>query len=575
MSSKGHSIRTIQILTGIAMLAGCGATYETDEHADTDGESEFGVAEQGLSGVCGGDDSNALSAALAVAIANELGRWDVNTDFQITAGKLELSTTGKLHCGTGCGNLTALLRLQDDASSVVGNHSPAGYRTKLTNWYTAQKAALDNLVVNTMLNVDKGVFRIKSVSSGKYVVPAAGSTAVGATIQQSDQYTGTTAAQWRVVLKGTVHQLVNVKSGLCMALTTNSNATQNMVQSTCSTTAFSQGFRFADMDTNVRAIRTAHLQAVEIGNASTANNGAVIQSPFSGSKLNQRFVFERVSGSTDLLAIATAVYRVTVGHTGMAIGVSSGSLSDGVSVVQQPYDATDDRFNWYLTPANSTSYQFINRRTGNCLDLQDPTSTTSKLVQRKCSTATSQTFFFTPTGEGAHVAWTSMGRTVDVPGGSTSSGAQLAEGGTSWQAYNKLTLTPVTAGEPHRLKFNRKAAGGPCGDYYWYDITQPNGVVLDDPASTFVQLIFAGGKPTRTGTDVNPFISQQVSGNQVAIDPAAYMNGTSGAASGSCLATDILYDATKQAAGQCCIKYTGVTGRLKVSAWSTTTFLCQ
>jgi hypothetical protein len=47
---------------------------------------------------CGGDDSNALSAALAVAIGNELGRWDVNTDFAIVGSKLELSATGKLHC---------------------------------------------------------------------------------------------------------------------------------------------------------------------------------------------------------------------------------------------------------------------------------------------------------------------------------------------------------------------------------------------------------------------------------------------------------------------------------------------
>ena len=44
---------------------------------------ELGTTEQAVSAACGGDDSNALAAALAVAIGNELGRWDVNTDFQI------------------------------------------------------------------------------------------------------------------------------------------------------------------------------------------------------------------------------------------------------------------------------------------------------------------------------------------------------------------------------------------------------------------------------------------------------------------------------------------------------------
>ena len=77
-------------------------------------------------------------------------------------------------------------------------------------------------------------------------------------------------------------------------------------------------------------------------------------------------------------------------------------------------------------------------------------------------------------------------------------------------------------------------AGGPCGDYYWYDVTEPNGLVLDDPASTYVQLIFAGGKQTPSGTDINPYISQRVSGSQVAIDPTlgTYSSGTTTA--GSC-----------------------------------------
>jgi len=577
MGVSKNLVRSLKIFTSIALVAGCGSAYdyETEEGFDPElsEDVEYGMAEQAVTAACGGDDSNALSAALAVAIGNELGRWDVNTDFEVKSGKLELSATGKLHCGSGCQNIIALLRLQDDAASIIKNHSPATYRNKLTSWYGTQKSKLDGLVTK-MLKVDKGVYRIKSVSSGKYVVPAAGSTAVGATIQQSDQYTGTTAAQWRVVLNGTVHQLVNVKSGLCMALGTNSNADQNMVQAACNTGNFSQGFNFADMDTNVFSIRTAHLRSVAVSGSSTANNAAVVQNAFSGTQPNHRYVFEKVgSGHVPLVDVATAVYSIKVQHTGMAIAPSSDSLNDGVSVVQQAYSATDDRFHWYVTKVDDTRYQLINRRNGSCLDLADPNSKTSAMVQRKCSTADSQRFYSTPNGEGKHILWSRHSVTVGVGSGSTSSGAQLTQGSASWQAHNTLTLAPITAGEPHRLKFNRKASGGPCGDYYWYDISQPNSLPLDAPADTYVQLIFAGGKQTPTGADVNPFIAQQVSGNQVAIDPTYGLNDSSTTTSGACTAA-CLKISTSNVAGQCC-SCAGTSAKFVKSAWSSTTYTCQ
>jgi len=569
--------KTLEALTCIALLTGCGAAYgpDSEDWADPANSDEFdyGTTEQSVTAACGGDDSNALAAALAVAIGNELGRWDVNTDFELRSGKLELSATGQLHCGTGCQNITALLRLQDDASSVIKNHSPATYRSKLSSWYGTQKSKLDGLV-STMLKLDKGVYRIKNVSSGKYIVPQSGATSSGAAVQQSDQYTSTTAAQWRVVLNGTKHQLINIKSGLCMALGTNSNADQNMVQSPCNTANFSQGFNFADMDINVFAIRTAHLRSVAVSGSSTANNAAVVQNAFSGTQLNHRWMFEKVgTGHQPLLDVATAVYNITVQHTGMAIAPSSASLNDGVSVVQQAYSATDDRFHWYITKVDDTRYQFINRRNGSCLDLADPSSKTSALVQRKCSTSASQRFFLTPNGEGKQVLWSQNSVSVGVGSSSTASGAQLAQGGTTWTASNTMLFTPVTAGEPHRLKFNRKANGGPCGDYYWYDVSQPNSLPLDAPADTYVQLIFAGGKQTSTGADVNPFIAQQVNGNQVAIDPTYGLNDGSSTSSGACTAA-CLRVSTTNVAGQCC-SCNGTTAKFAKSTWSAVTYVCQ
>src|SRR5262245_33605337 len=151
------------LIASLASLAGCGSEdfQDFDDYAVDDEGFELGQSEEALSAQCGGDDSNQLAAGLAVAIASELGRWNVNTDFVVSNGKLELSATGKLVCGSGCAKTTALLRMQDDASSTVKNHIPATYRSKLVGWYNDQLAALENKV-DTMLDIDQGIFRIRS-----------------------------------------------------------------------------------------------------------------------------------------------------------------------------------------------------------------------------------------------------------------------------------------------------------------------------------------------------------------------------------------------------------------------------
>src|SRR5688572_5866287 len=219
------------LVTSLTALAGCGTEgftvdtlpHEAAEEASleeggmsVDAEAEYGQAEEALASFCGGDDTNMLAAGLAVAIGQELKRWDVNTDFAVVNGKLEFSATGLLRCGSGganCPKTLALLRLQDDSYSTVPNHSPSTYRNTLVGWYNTQKTTLTNKV-NELLNVDEGVFRIKSVLSGKYIVPAAGSITAGAALQQSDAYSSTTAAQWMIHLRGTQRQLKNIKSGL-------------------------------------------------------------------------------------------------------------------------------------------------------------------------------------------------------------------------------------------------------------------------------------------------------------------------------------------------------------------------
>jgi hypothetical protein len=248
-------------------------------------------------------------------------------------------------------------------------------------------------------------------------------------------------------------------------------------------------------------------------------------------------------------------------------------------VVQQPYVATDDRFHWYITQLGTgtvngiaqTMYQFMNRRTGNCLDIDG--SSPRRLIQRTCSTAYNQRFMLTPTGNLRQVAYTANGVTLGVQNASRSSGAQFVEGAKTWEMHNMLAFTPLLATEPHRLRFNRKESGGPCGDYYWYDVTEPNGLALDDPASTYIQLIFAGGKQTQSGQDLNPFIAQKVSGSQVAIDPTYGLNTGSSSSSGSCTSS-CLKISTANVIGQCC-SCNGLSKKFAKSTWSGTTFVCQ
>jgi ricin-type beta-trefoil lectin protein len=575
-----HSSRllgTCSLAFAAATLSGCAAPDDDLSSEDVSAAeiSYFGNAEQFVSAACGGDDSNALTAALAVAIANELGRWDVSTDFQVTGGKLELSATGKLHCGSGCANITALLRLQDDASSVIKNHVPATYRTKLTTWYNEQKTALTNLV-GSMLKVEQGVFRIRSSLSGKYIVPQNGSTTAGAVLEQSDQYSSTTAAQWSVSLNGTRQQLKNVKSGLCMDLSSDTANSTTIVQRACNGGA-TQDFRLGQLDAGLLTIRSKHNKAFMPQSNSTANGADIVQNTVIGATA-EKFAFEAAGSGAhrDLLETITAAYSLKVAHTGMGFAVQSSSVNDGVPVVQQPYVASDDRFHWYITQigtvvinnVTTTTYQFQNRLTGKCMDLNG-----TSIVQRTCSTAQTQRFTLAPTGNYRQVAYSSNGKPVGVMNGSSSSGAAVGEAGSAWEMYNMVTYEPLIAIEPHRLTYNRKETGGPCGNYYWYDVKQPNGVALKKPSETYVQLMFAGGKKTPTGADVNPFIAQKVAGNQVAIDPTYGLNEAGSSSSGSCAAS-CLKVSTSNVAGQCC-SCNSVTAKFAKSTWNASTFICQ
>jgi hypothetical protein len=577
-------VRKIWGLSALAscVLAGCAAEYVPLEGSDqAGGASELAVA------ACEGDDLqydfNAFAASLAVATANELGRWDALADFQVENGRLVLSATGEMRCGAGCDNIRAILALQQDETSVVPYHSPAVFRGKLTSWHQSQRQKLTALVASK-LSMDQGVYRIQARHSGMAMALGWDALTEGAAVGQFNTaaygsypgYPGYSMSaagsdQWRVSMSGTKSKLLNVLSNLCLTLASDSAADRvGLVEKTCSTSDL-QLFDIGDMGGGYYSIRDKHGKAVAVDGGSYYEGTPLVHATWNASLPQEQWAFQAVGAETHVPidTIGTAMFTITDQFTGLALKVDG--LAEGAVVAPAFYSTRNDGFNWYIAKQGD-KYQLVNRRSGKCFSLLSD-SAYGGIGQKACASDDQQLFELEKTGDGYAIV-TKFNAVLQVTssyGGFSSLQQTLA----SWLMQGNFRLTPILGGEPHQLTFSHATDDGPCGQYFWYEITQPNGLPLRAPAESFVQLIFAGGKDTPTSKDINPFIAQQVDGNLVAIDPSGYMTGGSYATSGSCLETDILYDQSRTSAGKCCVTSTGRTGQLVRSTWNSSTYLCH
>jgi hypothetical protein len=119
----------------VAFASACAVDASSDENLT-------GIA--GQASCTNNEGTNAMIAALAVAVGKELHRWKVGTDFTIVRGyanqeHLALTPTGLAQCQNGCANVKALLLYQDaryDQQIVF----PGGQ--KLSSWsYAARLVA--------------------------------------------------------------------------------------------------------------------------------------------------------------------------------------------------------------------------------------------------------------------------------------------------------------------------------------------------------------------------------------------------------------------------------------------------
>ena len=109
--SKGTSVVFIKKILSLSLLALGMATGCTEAPMTSE---EIGQNQEAL--CANGDGVNSVMAALAVATAKELGRWNPTTDFAPINGApwhLQLTATGKARCpGGNCWNTQAILDLQ-------------------------------------------------------------------------------------------------------------------------------------------------------------------------------------------------------------------------------------------------------------------------------------------------------------------------------------------------------------------------------------------------------------------------------------------------------------------------------
>jgi hypothetical protein len=569
---------SIIALSAAGLFAGCSAEYEPQEPVAGD---ELGAAEAAVASCVGDDlqyDFNGFAASLAVAIGKELGRWDVTSDFVVSNGRLALSPTGTTLCGTGCLNVKAILALQEDTTAVIPNHSPSMFRTKLAGWYSVQQQKLLEMATANLLA--PGTYRF--ISRGNNTRMAVGGTTSGSAVGTYGTSPSLGADEWRAEVNGDRHKFVNVKSGLCLDLAMDSSADNTVLQQkTCSSSSTTQRFQVEVVDSGFAGIRTKYGKAVTIKGFTSMNATPSVQLTWDQFHSFHHWKIQTtagVNGVTDL--VANGMYTLRSKHNGTTskpIAVENGATTDGALVKQYTY-SDQDKFHWYVSKVG-TQYQLINRRSGKCLALLTDNSTSTAMGQKTCADVSSQKFTFERVGVSGERTFGikgPYGKYLIIQNYYTTDGTPLVlQAGPPSNANQMFILDPIRAGEPHRLNYSHETDGAPCGVYKWYTITQPNGLPLTAPANAFVQLIFAGGKTTLNGADENPFIAQQTTSTLIAVDPSGYLNGGTTSTSGSCLASDILYDATGLALNTCCIKYTGVAGLFKRSTWSTSTFLCQ
>jgi hypothetical protein len=250
-------ISCFAVTTALAALASACAV-----EAPTEEEMNLGTAEE--ASCTNPEGTNAMIAALAVAIGRELKRWQITTDFRLVAGPnwqtfMELTPTGLAQCTNGCANVKALLFFQDaryDGQVVFPGGirlSSYSYASRLVAGYNEQKVCEGRPPNNTDPNncfAEQHKLSLAYTSPGPCDVnytfnartPTGGMLQKPALLKNKLLWTGTTnpyvaftSTNSTVTIDPTwgLNETDNTTSGSCQTVCTKISTTTNFVGKCC------------------------------------------------------------------------------------------------------------------------------------------------------------------------------------------------------------------------------------------------------------------------------------------------------------------------------------------------------
>lgn len=160
-------------------------------------------------------------AALAVASANELGRWNAAKDFVKAGNGIQLSQEALSRCQNGCENIKAILELQNDVTRIIPRHDPpllrqymVSFLDRQINWNRANPVPDHTLKLASVTN---------DVCGFRYHYDVVGTTTPETTTTTTPTNTntwgGTTAMQpthsWQCVSVQGAHDYANTQQESC------------------------------------------------------------------------------------------------------------------------------------------------------------------------------------------------------------------------------------------------------------------------------------------------------------------------------------------------------------------------
>lgn len=268
-------------------------------------------------------------SALAVAAANELGRWDIS-DFVKSGNNIRLSQTGLARCTNGCENIQGILSMQEDATRVVPRHDPPLLRQYMVAFYDRQ--------VTWNRNNPVPDHKLKLVAV-------------------SDDVCG-------------LRYHFNVDTGSdASGSSTNTNTTNTNTNT-------------SGLSGTTEVKPTSQYKCLDIANTGHHDGAGVQQYQCSG-QANQKFTVEHQGNNS---------YHLKASHSGKCLSVVNNATHDGANLEQRTCGSSNSQL-FQLNSKGNQLYEIRNVNSGKCVDIKSYGYGDAQGAQiYNCSSGANQTF---------------------------------------------------------------------------------------------------------------------------------------------------------------------------------------